>query len=431
MYIPSFKSCAPTRLRLGFQCLFFALLASTVFSSVIYGQAQSNPSPTQQTETRRRFTWEILPPVTWPLRVDKAQRLHPPLFYPSDENATEAKLKLRLVNNTPQSLTLNRSALGVASAPLQMKPEEVIVAEYTYTFAPGSLQVLNPFEITLSDGVTTEVAKVAFVALKKGEAVVFAYDVDQDGFDDYVLENERLRLIVSPQAGARAIALIDKRSGVNAFASEGALGDKFVEIDPARRKQGLEGTFNRPYAAEILSAKGARAGLRLSYYAADAYPDGVRIERFIVLEAGAEHFTVDYLVTPRTPDGVQALWSSNALVIGAPGLQAKRWLAAGGEFMFAAAQTKALDVNSGWVAAPVNTDANLPNANLPNATLVVLWRSSEVQMAEVEMKELSSFVNFKFKPFARSEPHAYRVAFGLGAWTPARLQAERARILGR
>lgn len=413
----------------NFRFLFLAFwFVVTLTNKPTIGQAQrSQPQPlstTQQTENKRRFTWEILPPVAWPLRGNSPQRLNPPLFYPTDDNATEAKLKVRLVNNTSQPLTLNRSALGVASEPLQMKLEEVIVAEYTYTFAPGSSQVLNPFEITLSDGVTTEVAKVAFVALKKGEAIVFAYDVDQDGFDEYVLENERLRLIISPQLGARAFGLIDKRTGVNAFASEGALGDKFVELDPAdavRRKEGMEGTIQRPYVAEILSAKGGRAGLRLSYYAADAYPDGARIERFITLEGGTEHFTVDYLVTPKTPDGVQALWSSNALAVGEAALSGKQWLTASGEFTFMAAQSKSLDVNSGWVVAPLS----------PSATLAVLWRSSEVQMAEVEMKELSSFVNLKFKPFVRSEPHAYRVAFGLGAWTPARLQAERARILGR
>jgi hypothetical protein len=425
MYRPSFKHCEPGQSHLLFRRLCFILLALAAFSDNISRvQAQATSSPTQQPETKRRFTWEILPPVMWPVRGNTPQRLNPPLFYPSDDNATEAKLKLRLTNNTSQPLTLNRSALGVASEPLQMKPEEVIVAEYTYTFAPGSSQVLNPFEITLSDGVTTEVAKAAFVALKKGEAVVFTYDVDQDGFDDYVLENERLRLMVSPQLGARAFGLIDKRTGVNAFASEGALGDKFVELDPAdavRRKEGMEGTFNRPYAAEILAAKGMRAGLRLSHYAADAYPNGARIERFITLEGGAEHFTVDYLATPKTPDGVQALLSANALVIGDPLLQTRRWLAADGEFAFAATKTKALDINSGWVAAPIN----------PNATLAVLWRSGEVQAVEVEMKESSSFVNLKFKPFVRSEPHAYRVAFGLGAWTPARLQTERARILGR
>ena len=395
--------------------------------AVFVAAGQPYFAPTQRAEITRRFAWEILPPVTWPLRADTAQRITPPLIYPSDDNATEAKLKLQMTNHSAQPLTLNRSALGVASVPLKLKPDEVVVADYTYSFAPGAAQVLNPFEISISDGTTNEVAKAAFVALKKGAAVAFAYDVDQDGFDDYVLENEWLRLIVAPNAGARAFALIDKRTGVNAFTSVGGLRDKFVELDPtdptqnARRKRGMYGMFNRPYAAEIIAAQGPRAGLRLSFDAPDVYPDGAHIERIIVLEGGADFFTVDYLVTPRTPDGVQALWSANSLAVGDPVLQTKRWQAAGGEFAFAAAQTKALDVNSGWVAAPLNA----------NATLAVLWRASEVQTAEVEMKDFSSFVNLKFKPFATRAPHAYRVAFALGAWTPARLQAERARILGR
>lgn len=424
MYSPSFKPCASDPLRLRFWQLPFVLLALAFFSNLGLVQAQSDLPKTQQAETARRFTWEILPPVTWPMRGNTPQRLNPPLFYPTDGTATEAKLKLRLVNQTSQPLMLNRSALGVASEPLTLKPEEAIVADYTYSFAPGGTQVLNPFEITLSDGTTTAIAKAVFVALKKGEAIVFAYDLDQDGADEYVLENDRLRVIVSPNAGARAIALIDKRTGVNAFAEAGALGDKFAELDPAdtaRRKAGIEALIQRPYAAEILSAQGARAGLRLSHYAADAYPDGARLERFITLEARADYFTVDYLVTPKTPDGVQALWSSSSLVIGDPDLHAKRWLAASGEFAFAATKTKALDANSGWVAAPLN----------PTATLAVLWRSSDVQTAEVEMKESSSLVNLKFKPFATAQPHAYRLAFGLGGWTPARLRTERARVLGR
>jgi hypothetical protein len=404
---------------------FCALLILSSFGvNIRHGQAQANLSPNQQPETKPRFTWEILPPVTWPIRGNTPQRLNPPLFYPTDDNATEAKLKLRLINNTQQPLILNRSALGVASEPLTLKAAEVIVADYTYSFAPGGTQVLNPFEITLSDGTTTEVAKAAFVALKKGEAVTFAYDVDQDGIDEYVLENERLRVIVAPQLGGRVFALIDKRSGVNAFAHDGGLQDQFAELHPAdaaRRKAGMEDTIQAPYAPEILAAKGARVGLRLSHYAANAYPDGARIERFLTLEAGADYFTVDYLVTPKTPDGVQALWLSNALAIGDAVLQAKRWLTAGGGFAFAASKTRTLDVNSGWVAAPLN----------PNATLAVLWRSSDVQTAAVEMKEASSFVNLKFKPFATAQPHAYRVVFGLGAWTPARLQTERAQILGR
>jgi hypothetical protein len=122
--------------------------------------------------------------------------------------------------------------LGTAFLPVELQPHETRTSEYVFGFPPGTRQVLHPFEIKLNDGQTTELAKVNCVALRKGEAVAFAYDIDQDGFDDYVLENEWLRLIVSPQAGARAFALIDKRTGTNVFTSVGGLRDKFVELDP-------------------------------------------------------------------------------------------------------------------------------------------------------------------------------------------------------
>jgi hypothetical protein len=147
----------------------------------------------------------------------------------------------------------------------------------------------------------------------------------------------------------------------------------------------------------------------------------VLIERTFVLGAGEEFFTVDYRVTPQVPDWRAGALLSQFVVVGDPVLQAKRFLAADGGFAFTPAQTRALNVRDGWVAAPVN----------PRATFALLWRASEASAAEVEMKDFSSIVNLKFKPFVTTQPHGYRLAYCLGAWTAERLRVERARILGR
>ena len=232
--------------------------------------------------------------------------------------------------------------------------------------------------------------------------------------------------MISPNAGARAFTLINKRTGQNVFSSIGGLRDKFVELDPAdptrnpRRKRGAYGSFNRAYSADIVSGMGAQAVLKLSYDWPDVYPSGVRIERTITLKASEEFFTVDYRVTPKAPNpvgGKQAFWSTSSIVVGDPGNQARKFLAADGAFNFAA--TKSREVKGGWLDAPISG----------GTTFGLFWREAEVQIAEVEMKDFSSMLNLKFNPFASASEHNYRLAFYFGALPPERLSAERARLM--
>ncbi len=379
-------------------------------------------SPSVIAEIRPRFEWRIYPKTSLPLRADTTQAVNPPLIYPTDGNATEAKFNLRVGNNSAEPITLSRSSLLVNSMPMRLGPNEEYQVTYTYSFAPGTKSVLNPFDVKIGDDRSTANARVVLVALPKGEAVAFTYDIDRDGFNDYVMENEHLRLIVSPRAGARSFALIDKSSGANVFTSVGGLRDKFVELDPAdptpnpRRKRGLYGTFNRSYSAEIVEGMGAQAVLKISYDAPEIYPAGARIERHLVLKAGDEFFTVDYLVTPnsKSVNGRQAFWSSNSIVVGDPANKARRFVSAGNAFDFVAASAKSLNVPDGWVAAPI----------AEKITFAILWRADEVNTAEIEMKEFSSFINVKFKPFASAEPQTYRLVYYLGSKSPEQLAAE-------
>ncbi|MEK7832536.1 MAG: hypothetical protein AAB401_15700, partial [Acidobacteriota bacterium] len=362
-------------------------------------------SPTATAVILPRFSWQVFPKTAVPLRADTQLEIRPPLILPNDANATSAQFSLRTGNNTSQPITLKRDAMLLNALPLKLAPDEEMQSTFTFNFPPGTKSALHQFNITLSDGIATEIAKVTLLALRKGEAVAFAFDIDRDGFDDYVLENEFLRLVVSPNAGARAFTLLNKRTGANVFTSIGGLRDKFVELDPAdptrnpRRKRGAYGTFNRAYSAEVVAGMGAQAMLKLSYDWPDAYPSGASIERTITLKAGEEFFTVDYRVTPKAADGKQAFWSASSIVVGDPANQARKFVAATGAFDFAAAKTR--PVNGGWLAAPVGGQN----------TFGIFWREAETETAEVEMKDFSSLVNVKFKPFASATAHAYRLAF--------------------
>lgn len=388
-------------------------------------------SPTLAADVAPRFSWQVFPKVAIPLRADTKLELHPPLFSPSDANATSAKFSLRTGNNTSQPITLSRESLLLTALPLKLAPDEELQSEFTFNYTPGEKSAINPFNIKLSDGALTETARVNLLTLRKGEAVAFAYDVDRDGFDDYLLENDFLRLIVSPRAGARSFALINKRTGQNVFTSVGGLRDKFVELDPSdptrnpRRKRGMYGTFNRPYAAEILAGMGSEVILKLDYEATDVYPAGARIERRITLKAGEEFFTVDYRIIPKIADGKQAFWSASSIVTGDPAIQSKRFFSADGGFNFDKAKTRALNAASGWMAAAIDDQR----------IFAVLWRDSEVETSEVEMKDFSSLINLKFKPFAAQtasgQTHSYRLAFYFGSLPAERLAVERVKILSR
>ncbi|HEX8998327.1 MAG TPA: beta-galactosidase [Blastocatellia bacterium] len=395
--------------------------------------ASTHTSPSLAADVAPRFSWEVFPKVAVPLRADTKLEIQPPLFLPADANAASAQFSVRTGNNTAQPMTLSREAMLLKALPLKHAPDEELQSTYTYNYAPGEKSALNPFNVNLSDGKLAETVKVHLLTLRKGEAVAFSYDVDRDGFDDYVLENEFLRLIVSPNAGARSFALINKRTGANVFTSVGGLRDKFVELDPAdptrnpRRKRGAYGTFNRPYSAEIVAGMGKQAVLKLAYNAPEVYPAGAFIERSIVLQGGEEFFTVEYRITPgeKTVDGKQAFWTADSIVVGDPANQARRFLTEGNGFDFAATRTRALPIAGGWLAAPLS----------PENTFALLWRADEVQTAEVEMKEFSSLLNVKFKPFTKPEPQVYRLAYYFGSASSAglgsQLAAVRARLSGR
>lgn len=382
-------------------------------------------SPTTTAEILPRFSWQVFPKVTVPLRADTALNLNPPLLLPGDADATAAQFSLRVGNNTSQRMTLKRDAMFLNAPPLNLAPDEEMQSTFTFNYAPGEKSALNQFTVTLSDGALTETVRVAPLTLRKGEAIAFAYDVDRDGFDDYVLENEFLRLVISPNAGARAFTLVNKRTGQNVFTSIGGLRDKFVELDPAdptrnaRRKRGMYGTFNRPYSADVVSGMGAQAVLKLNYDWADAYPAGARIERTITLKANEEFFTVDYRITPKVANGKQAFWSASSIVVGDPANQARKFSTSEGAFEFAANKTR--QVKGSWLAAPVDGQT----------TFGVFWREAEIQSAEVEMKDFSSLLNLKFTPFASATEHNYRLAFYFGALPPERLLSERLRLLGQ
>ena len=177
------------------------------------------------------------------------------------------------------------------------------------------LQSEHPFEATFP-GVTA-----------------YAADVYGEGRDSIVLDNHLVRIVVSPDAGARAFVFEDDMTGRNIFTSIGALRDD-VAIEPPISKtdriakythQFPAGTFNRPYIARDVRSGPDVATASFAYDAPDVVPGGARFSRTIALRRGARSF--DVLARATFPEvatlPLQRAVSVTSIAVGNAGADAK------------------------------------------------------------------------------------------------------------
>ncbi len=154
-------------------------------------------------------------------------------------------------------------------------------------------------EMSISSNGQRTQTPVYFAYIPRTGVAGYRFDFDRDGNEEWVLENSDLRLIVSPEAGGRAVALVDKPTGVNLATTIGLFSDHFAFTpnppggNPARAR-GRFGLFNRAYRASWVVQENQPA-LRLVYQAPDVFPDGAVVEKTIYLE-DAEHIAVEYSV---------------------------------------------------------------------------------------------------------------------------------------
>jgi hypothetical protein len=145
---------------------------------------------------------------------------------------------------------------------------------------------------------------ISFLTLREGGVTPYRFDFDGDGSDEWVLENSRLRLIVSPKSGGHVLALVAKDSAADLFSSVGGVRDNFSftpnppGISP-ERERGRYGLFNRTYVPEWIGDDKNMA-IRLRYHAPDVFPSGATIEKTLSLD-GTDSFHVSYTVTLDKP----------------------------------------------------------------------------------------------------------------------------------
>jgi len=151
----------------------------------------------------------------------------------------------------------------------------------------------------VKSGQDRRVIPLTILPLHSQGTTAYWYDFDRDGEPECVLEDAALRLIISPESGGRAIALMDKTGAENLSTSVGLIRDNFLftpnppGINPVRAR-GLYGMFNRKYSVKR-GGDATNPTYELHYDAPDVYPGGASIDKTVRLEDPAT-VRVDYRV---------------------------------------------------------------------------------------------------------------------------------------
>lgn len=264
-----------------------------------------------------------------PIREDLSMPLSLPILVL--DGSGPARLLLDVKNPTPRverysiDIRVSGYRLTPSMKKIEIRPFSIMEYEFgLYLFVKGELDPQSKIargRFRLKSRHETVEKDFLMVTIDRGTAVAFAEDLDRDGFPEVILENSELRLIVTPQAGARSFALLDKRSHKNLFTSVGAFRDKFLfsEYSPTRtlprQIRGYFGLHNRPYQFEIIASGGNTAIARFFYDAPDVAPSGALVQKTITLHGSEAYFEVEYQVTPRLvlKDILQGFISSNSV----------------------------------------------------------------------------------------------------------------------
>ncbi|HEV2297842.1 MAG TPA: beta-galactosidase [Candidatus Acidoferrales bacterium] len=159
---------------------------------------------------------------------------------------------------------------------------------------------------------------ISFLISMPGQEQHYQYDFDRDGANEWVLENDALRLIVSPESGGRVLSLVGKSGDEDPISSVGALRDGFSysENPPSAsltRERGRYGLFNRTYAAKWTQT-GAATALEMHYDAPDVQPGGAAIDKTIVFD-GPSAIRADYHVSLASLPATMSFDHSQSFVV--------------------------------------------------------------------------------------------------------------------
>jgi len=270
--------------------------------------------PDSSKQPRREFEYSIVDSVRLPLAEDASLPSDPPLVVLNESR--EGKMLVQGTNYDDLGREIDVEIEGyihgsgyvsldgndTRQSAINLKPQRIseVIADGATPGPDGLLRSV----LQVRSGRDRRTSPILFALVGEKKVAGYQYDFDRDAAPEWILENSGLRLIVSPESGGRALALVDKSTGLNLATSVGAFRDHFAftpnppSVRPERAR-GRYGLFNRPYRAEWLPVESGSA-LRLTYEAPDTYPSGSQVSKTFRL-AGPDQLEVEYEIRLNTP----------------------------------------------------------------------------------------------------------------------------------
>ncbi|HWG59767.1 MAG TPA: beta-galactosidase [Candidatus Acidoferrales bacterium] len=272
--------------------------------------------------------------VRFPLSENSFLATYPPLIVPDADNKLTVLMRVEnrnVYNSREVHLTLPHPLRGdgdVIALPRSSTSTQIDLPGTDQDRAALALSPDGLFHSTigLRSSHDEQNLPLDFLLHRKGAVDHYRFDFDRDGMDEWVLESDRLRLIVSPESGGRAMALMDKVSGADLSTSVGLLRDSFALNDAAAARDAthpgaLYGYFNRAYSSKWLSELSGKTvpALQLTYDAADALPSGATIQKTLRFD-GPDTVSVQYAVAlrpaqPGAPAAAQPVGEPESFIV--------------------------------------------------------------------------------------------------------------------
>jgi hypothetical protein len=263
---------------------------------------------------RRNFDAEVVDAVPLPLGPGASLPSYPPLILlgPDRRGSLLYRAKNHDVMGRDIGVKIEGSIRGtgrIGLDPNEMGQEKLNVGSGGSALPGRDAETASPpqnadgvytSELLARSGRFERNLPLAFVAVGPELPVLYQFDFDRDAAKEWVLENSRLRLIVSPDSGGRAVALVDKRTSANLTTPIGALRDFFSFPSADGGQVNLRDfTFNRAYTVEKVEEQKSLS-IRLRYRAPELAATGVEIEKTLRFSE-ADTLAVEYRLTSSDP----------------------------------------------------------------------------------------------------------------------------------
>ena len=371
--------------------------------------------------------WRLEPRADFPLRDDVRLPTQPPLWAVTLPG--QIVFEVRLKNPLDRTLDVKLRPEGKALwfeldrehlelAPGQETSVSLTVWPRPHPGASRTATGLYPFILRMETPYETVELPVHLVGIRRGEALVYRFDFDRDGFADVALENEHLRAIVMPGAGGRAFALIDKATGRNALNTVGGLRDAFskhrhdytwkgrdLRRPPWRWSEVV--LHNRPATVTVLRDSGSEVEVELSYQADDVFPAGATIHKKIRLAARSHTLDVEYEILPHGGDPEQHFRAGLSTSIAGRLRPAAEFLLPGRE----GSASRPFESGTRWTLRPSELNANWLAVSDPDSgdLLGLFWQG--IDGIEVKAQRFSTLIEFISPSLDHARPYRFRIGY--------------------